>query len=159
MKTIQFKQGKGANNGLMTRYNIWTDPNILGVRKAAIRQIPCACASCNNQLSKPWIRNVPDIQQEQYAENRSCEKWPIFEGINNWEIIEILPGSMTNDEEMEGLFCNILENVAEVVGQQSSARAELVQLVLMTTANTTYWSGPGCRTTAFPKTSSKIVIA
>jgi hypothetical protein len=46
---------------------------------------------------------------------RSCEKQPIFKGMNDWEIIAILLGGMTNDEEMEGVFCNMLENIAEVV--------------------------------------------
>ena len=79
MKTIQFKKEPGTKNGLMTRYNFRTDPN-LGVGKVAIRRIPCPCASCNEQLRKAWKTNVPAKEQERYAVNESCENWPIFRG-------------------------------------------------------------------------------
>jgi hypothetical protein len=117
MKTMIFKKEKGANkNGVMTRYNFRTDPN-LGIGKAAIRRIPCPCTSCNDQLSKAWKNNVPAKEQERYAENRGCDKWPIFEGLNNWEIIDILPGGDSNDE-MEGVFNTVLENIAEVMSAE-----------------------------------------
>jgi hypothetical protein len=117
MKTIQFKKEPGTKNGLMTRYNFRTDPN-LGVGKVAIRRIPCPCASCNEQLRKAWKTNVPAKEQERYAVNESCENWPIFEGLNNWEVVNILPGGETNDEEeMEGIFTTILENIADVMAR------------------------------------------
>jgi hypothetical protein len=121
MKTMIFKKEKGAKNGVMTRYNFRTDPN-LGVGKAAIRRIPCPCTSCNAQLSKEWKSGVPAKEQERYAENRGCEKWEIFKGLNNWEIINILPGGETNDEDMEGVFSTVLGNIAEVMAADISVR-------------------------------------
>ncbi len=117
MKTIQFKKEPGTKNGLMTRYNFRTDPN-LGVGKVAIRRIPCPCASCNNQLRKEWKANVPVKEQERYAVNESCENWPIFEGLNNWEVVNVLPGGETNDDEMEVVFSTVLENIAEVMARE-----------------------------------------
>jgi hypothetical protein len=35
--------------------------------------------------------------------------------MKGWEIVKILPGGTTNNKEMEGMFCNILENIAEVM--------------------------------------------
>lgn len=116
MKTIQFKKEAGTKNGLMTRYNFRTDPN-LGVGKVAIRRIPCPCTSCSNQLSKAWMPNVPAKEQERYGVNESCENWPIFEGLNNWETVDILPGGDMNDDEMEILFSTVLENIADVMAR------------------------------------------
>jgi hypothetical protein len=99
MKTLLFKKEPGAKNGMMTWYNLRTDPD-LGVGKVAVRQIPCPC------LAK---------EKELYGVNESCENWPIFEGLDNWEVVDILPGGDTNDDEMEVLFSTVLENIVDVM--------------------------------------------
>ena len=122
MKTIKFKKETGAKNGLMTRYNFRTDPN-LGVGKVAVRRIPCPCASCNDQLGKAWIPLVPAKDQERYKKNENCEYWAIFEGLNDWEIVDVLPGGDGKGEgetnnEMENVFNTVLENISDVMARE-----------------------------------------
>ena len=44
---------KGNRNGTSVMYNIRCDPD-LGVGKAAVRRIPCACLFCIEQLNLSW---------------------------------------------------------------------------------------------------------
>lgn len=69
-------------------YNIQADPD-LGVGCAAFRHIPCACHACMAQLSLPWQAGLSPNSQPQYKQNKSCEKWDMFEGTNDWEVIII----------------------------------------------------------------------
>jgi hypothetical protein len=49
---------KGAHVGLLGRYNLYVDPE-LGVGKAMLQQIPCACAPCKEFTKHPWKSGVP----------------------------------------------------------------------------------------------------
>jgi hypothetical protein len=41
--------------------------------------------------------------------------WPVFNGHNDWEIVEIRPGVDTPDEEMEDVYATVLESIADVM--------------------------------------------
>jgi hypothetical protein len=70
METIKFKKvDKGKHNGLGSRYNIHTNPD-LGVGFTAIRQIPCTCDKCFDQLKTNWIPNTPPNQQPRYEQKK-----------------------------------------------------------------------------------------
>jgi hypothetical protein len=118
METIKFKSvRKGKHNGLGSQYNIRTDPD-LGVGFAAIRRIPCACDVCYNQLKEPWIPTKPSKEQPRYKQNKECEMWAVFEGHNDWEIVEIRPGDNTANEDMEEVYATVLESIADVMASE-----------------------------------------
>jgi hypothetical protein len=118
METLQFKNvKKGRHNGLGTRYNIRTDPD-LGVGFAAIRRIPCACNPCFDQLKKGWVPGTPSHEQPRYEQNNECDLWPVFKGHNDWEIVPIRPGEHTGDEEMEDVYATVLESIADVMASE-----------------------------------------
>lgn len=50
----------------------------LGVGKAAVRRIPCACSACLAQLNSPWQPGVAAEQHPMFASSTSCIFWPIF---------------------------------------------------------------------------------
>jgi hypothetical protein len=118
METLKFKKvSKGKHNGLGSRYNIRTDPD-LGVGFAAIRRIPCACDDCCDQLKKTWVPGTPPNQQPRYEQSKQCELWPVFEGHNDWEIVEIKPGENTGDDTMEDVYATVLESIADVMASE-----------------------------------------
>jgi hypothetical protein len=118
METIKFKSvRKGKHNGLGSQYNMRTDPD-LGVGFAAIRRIPCACDVCYNQLNEPWIPTKTPKEQPRYKQNKDCEMWDVFEGHNDWEIVEIRPGENTPNEDMEEVYATVLESIADVMASE-----------------------------------------
>jgi hypothetical protein len=118
MQTIKFNNvRKGKHNGLGSQYNIRTDPD-LGVGFAAIRRIACACDVCVNQLSEPWTPTKAPKEQPRYKQNKECEMWSVFEGHNDWEIVEIRPGENTAEEEMEEVYATVLESIADVIASE-----------------------------------------
>ena len=62
---------KGNRNGISAMYNIRCDPD-LGVGKAAVRRIPCACLFCIEQLNLSWDKNKEDTNQRMYDINKEC---------------------------------------------------------------------------------------
>jgi hypothetical protein len=69
-------------------YNIRADPK-LGVGKIAVRRIPCACDACQTQADECWDPNIEDPEdQPRYHLNKNCALWSIFEGLNNWNIVD-----------------------------------------------------------------------
>jgi hypothetical protein len=118
METIKFKNvRKGKHNGLGARYNIRTDPD-LGVGFAAIRRIPCACDACFDQLKISWEPGTVPNEQPRYKQNKECELWPVFDGHNDWEIVEIRRGVDTPDEDMEDVYATVLESIADVMASE-----------------------------------------
>jgi hypothetical protein len=118
METIKFKRvKKGKHNGLGLMYSVRTDPD-LGVSFAAICRIPCACDVCCLQLNKPWIPNNPPQEQPRYKQNKECKMWAVFEGNNDWEIVEIRPGENTANKEMEEVYATVLESIADVMASE-----------------------------------------
>jgi hypothetical protein len=100
MKAEGLPTGGGIYNGIGAMYNICTDPN-LGLAKAVVRQIPCACTGCNEQLDLPWQAGVPVEQQLRYKASESCKWKKIFHGgLNNWTILTLVPGSNADDDEI-----------------------------------------------------------
>ena len=63
-------------------YNIRCDPD-LGVGKATVRRIPCACLFCIEQLNLSWDKNEEDTNKRRYGINKECLNWNIFEGLND----------------------------------------------------------------------------
>jgi hypothetical protein len=80
-------------------YNFRSDPK-LGLRRVAGRQIPYACQSCRLQLELEWENNIPVVCQPRYKQNRQCKLWDIFEGLNDWHIIDLKENADSSSEEM-----------------------------------------------------------
>ena len=74
--------------GIRAMYNIRTDPE-LGIRRAAIRRIPCACKPCIDQLKIPWNYDVDEFHQPRYDQNVQCKNWNRFLGTNDWQVVVI----------------------------------------------------------------------
>ena len=77
---------KENRNGILLMYNIRCDPE-LGVGKAAVRRIPCACSFCIEQLHLSW-----DINEM---------NWNIFEGLNDWNIITLVTQTKNINSEKD----------------------------------------------------------
>jgi hypothetical protein len=95
-----FKTKDRKNNGISSMYNFRADPK-LGLGKIAIRRIPCACNSCRQLLMKAWVDNVPADKQPRYGRNTDCIFWKIFEGRNDWHIVELVPDNGSSKEEFD----------------------------------------------------------
>mmetsp|Transcript_39227 Transcript_39227/g.95297 ORF Transcript_39227/g.95297 Transcript_39227/m.95297 type:complete len:477 (-) Transcript_39227:173-1603(-) len=95
---------QGEHQGIIAHYSIRVCKE-LGLGRAALRRIPCACPSCKRQMHLPWCPNVEAKQQPRYAIPRDCEMWPIFKsedgtwGWNDWKIVDIVTGSNKNRRE------------------------------------------------------------
>ena len=67
--SIRFR--KVNRNGISAMYNIRCDPD-LGLGKAAVRRIPCACLFCIEQPNLPWDKKKEDTNQRRYGINKQC---------------------------------------------------------------------------------------
>ena len=102
----------GEHNGLLAHYNFQVSKE-LGVGRAATRRIPCACESCLAQMEEPWTPGVAAELQPRYASSTGCIRWKIFEGLNDWKIIDLLPKKESDPEEVEEAHAQVLEGVKE----------------------------------------------
>jgi hypothetical protein len=81
------KMPKGI--GLMECHHIRAEPE-LGLGVVAMRRIPCACDGCLEQLAKPWLPGLDASKQPRFAKgNKNCHWWSMFEGLNDWHIVEL----------------------------------------------------------------------
>ena len=69
----------------MSHHHYQTDP-CLRVDKCAMRQIPCACIACTNQLSEKWINGLSPCKQPRYATVEGCKYHFILGEYNKWII-------------------------------------------------------------------------
>ena len=81
---------EGDHNGIMAHYNFRFDPD-LTLGYCAARRIPCSCKSCLDQLKLPWDKAKDETKQDRYKQNRTCTRWNMFQGLNDWKIIQIYP--------------------------------------------------------------------
>jgi hypothetical protein len=101
-------------------YNVRADWE-LGLAFVAMRRIPCACEACGEQLKQPWDAKLERKDQPRYSKgNKKCELWPIFEGLNDWHIVELsrVPAKLAALEKLaqDNLFeakDTILNGIAE----------------------------------------------
>jgi len=108
----------GEHNGILGRYNLWTDPD-LGMGWAALRHVPCGCPTCVKQLQEPWDDSIKDPQQQpRYKQNKECHRWPIFEGLNDWIIVSIVKDAKSNAKEEEAAKKSITDDLAVFVSQE-----------------------------------------
>ena len=97
-----------TGNGLKSMYNIRADPD-LGLGRVAVRRIPCACEACRHQLMQDWDPNVEAEEQNRYVRSTTCLLWGIFEGLNVWNIVQLLPGKDNDDEEIQTIHRIVLD--------------------------------------------------
>lgn len=111
----------GVKAGIMYHHNFRADPK-LPIGKIAVRRIPCACKGCIDQLNLPWLPNQPFDKQPRYkGGNMNCMYWEVFNGLNDWLLIDILD-TVTDDQRKEelqsimddSLLCNAM-HVANLV--------------------------------------------
>jgi hypothetical protein len=112
MKCKPFLKGKETGNGLKSMYNLRADPD-LGLGRVAVRRIPCACEACRHQFNQEWDPNVEASLQRRYASSVTCILWEIFEGLNDWNIVQLLPGNDNDEEEIQTIHRIVLDAKAE----------------------------------------------
>lgn len=112
MGAAKNKSLDGKNNGLRARYNIRTDPD-LGLGRAALRRVPCACQSCIDQMQLPWEIGTSPENQARFRPNQTCKLYPIFEGLNDWVIVNLVKTNKTDDDQIEAAHDIILDTIAE----------------------------------------------
>mmetsp|Transcript_22912 Transcript_22912/g.76909 ORF Transcript_22912/g.76909 Transcript_22912/m.76909 type:complete len:368 (+) Transcript_22912:205-1308(+) len=93
-KEVRWLTARG--DGLMNQYNMRADPD-LGIGYIALRRAPCVCAPCLEQLKKPWVPSEPKTQQPRYARNTECALWPVFEGANDWKVVQLVDAKGAGD--------------------------------------------------------------
>ena len=82
-------------DGIQHHYNFRADPS-LGHGFIASRRIPCACSSCVERLSLPWINDKPFGEQPRYeGNNDKCVLWNCLGPLNNWRLISFYDISST----------------------------------------------------------------
>jgi hypothetical protein len=79
------KEKKRSHKGLLAHYNICVESDTR-VGMTALWRVPCDCNRCINQLD---LKNVG----ARYASSIMCKYWDIFEGLNDWKITKLVPGS------------------------------------------------------------------
>ena len=108
---------KGIRNGISSMYNIRCNPE-LGVGKADVRRIPCACSFCIEQLDLPQDKNEKDTSQKWYSTKNSLN-CNIFEGLNDWNIIIL--ATQTKNENIkkdDEEFKTILRGVERIMNEK-----------------------------------------
>ena len=94
--------------GIRHHYNFRADPK-LPLGQVAARRIPCACEACINQLKEPWIPNEVFQNQPRYkGGNKQCVYWPIFHGLNDWLLIDIVDKQSIDDVNENSIVENAL---------------------------------------------------
>ena len=97
---------EGDHNGIMAHYNFRFDPDLtLGF--CAARRIPCSCKSCLDQLKLPWDKTKDETNQDRYKQNRTCTRWNMFQGLNDWKIIQT-SATTTYERDTETIKRSIL---------------------------------------------------
>ena len=81
----QWKKGNSKTDG--TKYNqqkglaemyhfrffpLLMGNETVGHNFVAVRRIPCLCDSCFEQLKKPWVKQVPFVDQEMWKRPKNC---------------------------------------------------------------------------------------
>ena len=89
---------KEMKDSISYYYNFRADPK-LGLLRIAARRIPCACESCIEMLNAQWVDNVDAEEQTRYSRNERCALWDIFEGLNDWHILNLQEAKGNNPEE------------------------------------------------------------
>jgi hypothetical protein len=111
--TGKLKSGPGKRNGLRNMYNIRADPD-LGVGYSAVRRIPCGCKACTQQIQEPWLADekVQFHEQPRYKENKECQYWNNFHGLNEWQKVTITPTKVATQEDIDFAHAEVLEDYA-----------------------------------------------
>jgi hypothetical protein len=95
----------------LAHYNIRVERD-LGVGMAAFQRMPCACDGCINQLD---LKHVG----ARYASSITCKYWDIFEGLNDWKIIKLIPvGSENFEDDLDEAKQMVLHGIATEAAEQ-----------------------------------------
>jgi hypothetical protein len=108
MKCLLFIKGNETANGLKAMYNLWADPD-LGLGRVSVRRICCACEACRHQSKLNWDSNVEASEQRRYLSSTACALWDIFEGLNDWHIVQLVPGKDNDGEEIQTIHRIVLD--------------------------------------------------
>jgi hypothetical protein len=127
MKCQPFLTLSQTCNGLKAMYNIRADPD-LGLGRVAVRRIPCACEDCRLQLMQAWEPNVEASHQARYSSSTTCDLWEIFEGLNDWNIVQLVPREDNDEDEMEIIHRIVLDAKVDLLcvreGENGAFRTE-----------------------------------
>jgi hypothetical protein len=61
----------------------------------------------------PWNPKVPSEEQPRYVSSTNCVYWPIFESLNDWQIIDTMPKVSNDEEEVMLAHNDALSTIAE----------------------------------------------
>jgi hypothetical protein len=56
-----------------------------------------------------WDPKVVESEQKCYSRSTTCILWEIFEGLNDWNIVQLLPGKHNDDEEIQTIHRIVLD--------------------------------------------------
>jgi hypothetical protein len=107
----------GAYNGIGAMYHLRIEP-WLGVGKAIVRRIPCACDGCISQLKLPWQPGVAANKQARYKNSTTYKWWGIVLGLNDWMIVNLEPTNKSDLEEIEDTQAVALSGITMMMAEQ-----------------------------------------
>ena len=82
-----------------------------------MRRIPFPCKTCLKKLEIPWDLTKDEYNQPRYSQNKSCDFWDVFQGVNDWNVVQILQTNDDEEEEQEIQSC-ILRKYAQDFSDQ-----------------------------------------
>ena len=108
---------KEKYHGLTAMYNVRTDPD-LGIGKAAVHRIPCACDGCLEQLNKEWQKGIPPEDQERYKTSEKCKFHSILAGLNDWAIVNLVPSQKSDEEQVADTQDVVLSELTTQIAEE-----------------------------------------
>jgi hypothetical protein len=108
---------KGTCNGMGAMCNLRVDPS-LGAGRAALRRIPCLCQGCLSQLKLPWQHGVAAKKQARCKSSTACKWQGIFLGLNDWNMVNLLPTNKSDLEEIEDTQAVALSGITTMMAER-----------------------------------------
>jgi hypothetical protein len=133
------RRASTTGNGLLAHYSLHVSKE-LGIGKAALRRIPCACDACLAQIELEWQRGIPAEQQPRFATNKSCQWWSIFAprrleadgswtelegaGLNDWIIVDLQEKKNSDPADEEAAHEEALAGMTKMMSESIHAAVE-----------------------------------
>jgi hypothetical protein len=83
----------------------------LGVGMATIQCMLCACDECIKLLD---LKNVCD----RHVSSIACKYWDIFEGLDDWKIIKLVPCPESSEDDVDEAKQMVLHGIATEAAEE-----------------------------------------
>ena len=63
------------------------------------------------QLGMPWQPKCSAVEQKRYAQNKDCVYWSVFNGENDWLIVDLTPTAKTDMDNVQEACYEVIEGL------------------------------------------------